>query len=424
MAAPARTEVIETPKPLVAVPVEVPSASIEVTEPPKGRRNRILALVVAAAAVAGSLVWVFEHGRESTDDAQVDSDVVSVPARLGGIINKVEFVENQRVTAGQELATIDDAVAKAKLAQAEAALLQAIANADAADANASLAERSAVGNKSASRANLAGSVVGEKTSAEQLNEGQAQLASADAQLTQAKQDAERARTLAQSNAVSKAQLDQTETQLRLADSNVALAKARIETLKSSVIAAHSRVDEASARAAQNSDVSSSVKQARAQADAARAQVKVSIALRDLAALDLSYTKILAPMAGVVSKKSVNVGQGVAAGQSIVALVPDQMWITANFKETQIGDMRVGQPVKIEIDAFSGKKLEGHIESLSGGTGSRFTLLPPDNASGNFTKVVQRLPVRVKIDHIPDGLPLRTGLNAVVTVDTRVQPTSK
>lgn len=312
----------------------------------------------------------------------------------------------------------------AELAQAEAALLQAIANADAADANAALAERAAVGNKSASRATLAGSVVGEKTSAEQLNEGHAQLSSADAQLTQAREDAERARALVKSNAMSKAQLDQTETRLRLADSNLQLARARIETLKSSVVAARSRVDEASARAAQNSDVSSSVKQARAQADAAKAQVKVSIALRDLAALDLSYTKILAPMSGVVSKKSVTVGQGVAAGQSMVALVPDEMWVTANFKETQIGAMRTGQPVKIEVDAFPGKKLEGHVESLSGGTGSRFALLPPDNASGNFTKVVQRLPVRIKIDHAPEGLPLRTGLNAFLTVDTRVQPTTR
>jgi membrane fusion protein (multidrug efflux system) len=161
-----------------------------------------------------------------------------------------------------------------------------------------------------------------------------------------------------------------------------------------------------------------VKQARAQADAAKAQVKVEMALRDLAALDVSYTKVVAPQSGVVSRRAIQPGQNVAAGQAIVQLVSDGRWVTADFKETQVGRMRVGQPVKIEVDAFSGEHIEGEVESISGGTGSKFTLLPPDNASGNFTKVVQRVPVRIKLTHVPDGVELRTGMNVDATVDTR------
>jgi membrane fusion protein, multidrug efflux system len=386
--------------------------------PKKSRRNLVLLVLAGVAAVVGLTIWLLGRGHESTDDAQIDADVVLVPARVGGLVKKVNFVENQRVKAGDVLAEIDDATLKAKLEQAEASLGQAIAQSEAADASAALAERNAVGNKSAARASLTGASVGEKTSAEQLAEGQAQLASAQAQYEQAKQDVERDRALFASNAMTKVQVDQAETQFRLADSNVALAKARIATLQSSVVAARSKVDEASARAAQNDDVSNTVRQAHAQADAAKAQVKVATALRDLAALDLSYAKIVAPQDGVISKKAVNIGQEVVAGQAVGQLVTDARWVTANYKETQVGHMHEGQPVKISVDAFSGLELHGVVESISAGTGARFTLLPPDNATGNFTKVVQRVPVRIKISDVPSGLVLRTGMNVDVTIDVR------
>src|SRR5262249_11441440 len=155
---------------------------------------------------------------------------------------------------------------------------------------------------------------------------------------------------------------------RLAQSNVDLAKARIATLQSSIAAARSRVAEASARVAQNGDVADTVKQARAQADAAAAQVKVAAALRDLAALDVSYAKIIAPQDGVIAKKSINAGQQLVPGQAIGQLVTDARWVTANYKETQVGDMHEGQPVQISVDAFSGLELHGVVESISSGTG--------------------------------------------------------
>jgi membrane fusion protein (multidrug efflux system) len=385
---------------------------------PKSRRNAVLAGVVVVGAIGGSAFWYFHHGRESTDDAQIDADVVLVPARVGGVVKKLGFVENQRVKAGDVLAEIDDATLVAKLAQAEANLAQASANAEAADASAALAERNAVGNQSAAKANLSGATIGEKTSAEQLVEGQAQLGAAEAQFSQAKADAERDRGLQAANAIAKTQLEQTETRLRVAQATVDLAKARIGTLQSSVSAARSKIDEASARAAQNADVTNTVRQAHAQADAAKAQVKVATAMRDLAALDLSYAKIIAPQDGVISKRAINVGQQIVAGQSVGELVTDARWVTANYKETQIEHMKPGQPVKIDVDAFDGATLHGEVESISSGTGSRFTLLPPDNASGNFTKVVQRVAVRIKLGAVPPELVLRTGMNVDATVDVR------
>ena len=402
---------------LAPVPSAPPAPDAGAEPPKKSNRNLILAILGAVVLLGGGGLYWFEHGRESTDDAQIDAEVVAVPSRMSGIVKTVLFVENQRVNVGDKLAELEDAPARARFAQAEATLTQATAQADAADADATLAEHNAVGNRSAARATLAGASTGELTSGEQLKEGQAQLVSAEASQQQSKQDLARARTLAASGAMSKAQLDQAETQARLADSSLLLAKARIDTLRSSITAARSRVEEASARAAQSSDVSTSVKLAQAKASAAHAQVEVARAQRDLAAIDLSYTVIVAPQAGVVSKKVIGVGQQVSPGQAIVQLITDGRWVTANFKETQVSRMKVGQKVKVSVDAFSGTELHGELESFSGGTGSRFTLLPPDNASGNFTKVVQRVPVRVRILDAPAGLLLRPGMNAEIVVDT-------
>jgi membrane fusion protein, multidrug efflux system len=410
MAAPARE--------LSTVPAAQPEVANAPAAAPPSRRNLILGIVAAVALVGGIVLYVLLHGRESTDDAQIDADVVAVPARVTGIVVKLHFTENQRVKAGEVLAELDDAQLLHNLEEAEGALKQAQDQADSADAEASLSERNAVTGKTAARATLAGAAVGERSSTDQLKEGEAQLATARTSLVQATQDRDRMRTLSKEGAASKQQLDNAENQFQIQESNLQLAQARLDTLRTSVIAAKSRTDEASARANAVSDVSSAVKMARAKAGGAHDAVDIARAKRDLAALDLSYTKIVAPQNGIVSKKAINVGQQVSAGQAIVQLVTDGRWVTANFKETQVDHMRVGQPAKIEIDAFGSTTLHGEVESLSGGTGSRFTLLPPDNASGNFTKVVQRVPVRVKISDLPVNLPIRPGMNVELTIDTR------
>jgi membrane fusion protein (multidrug efflux system) len=183
--------------------------------------------------------------------------------------------------------------------------------------------------------------------------------------------------------------------------------------------AQSQVQVAEAKLAHASDVDVLIAQARARADAAHAEAETRRSARDTAALELSYTKVYAPIDGTVSKKSVTIGQLTPLGQAVAQLVPSSgRWVTANFKETQLAEMRVGQSAEIEVDVYSGAKVQGEVESLSGATGARFAMFPPDNATGNFTKVVQRVPVRIRIREVANGIELRPGLSAVVTVDTR------
>jgi membrane fusion protein (multidrug efflux system) len=394
-----------------------PTPTQEATQP-RSKKSLILGIVAAVVIGGGGLWYVTHHGLEDTDNAQIDGDVVSVPSRIGGVVTKIQFTENQRVKAGDLLAEIDPAPVAARLAEADANVLSAQAQADAADATARVSETNAVGDKSVADASLVTAAVGAASTSDQINEAVAQLTSAQTTLAQAQVDHDRAQRLLDTGAISKAEFDRADTQLKVAQSSVDLAKARLISIKGSAAQAQSRVVEAKAKAKISNDVDTQIKLAQARANAAHAQVETAKAARDLAALDVSYTKIFAPNDGVVSKKSINVGQMLSPGQSIVQLVPDKLWVTGNFKETQVAKMRVGQPAKIEVDAFGGTEIDGEVESFSGATGAKFTLLPPDNATGNFTKIVQRLPVRVRIKELPAGIVLRPGMSVDLTVDTR------
>ena len=397
--------------------IETTAPAQEATEQ-RSKKGMILGIVAAAVIGAGAIWYVTHHGLESTDNAQIDGDVVAVPARVGGVVTKIAFTENQRVKAGDMLAELDSAPAQARLAEADANVFAAQAQADAADATARVSETNAVGDKSVADASLVTAAVGAASTSDQIKEAAAQLQSAQTSLAQAQLDHDRAQSLLSTGAISKAEYDRADTQLRVAQSTVDVAKARLTTIKGSAAQAQSRVVEAQAKAKSSNDVDTQIKLAQARAKAAHAQVDTAKAARDLAALDLSYTKIFAPSDGVVSKKSINVGQMLSPGQSIVQLVPDKLWVTGNFKETQVAKMRVGQPASVEVDAFSGTSIEGEVESFSAATGAKFTLLPPDNATGNFTKVVQRLPVRVRLNALPSGIVLRPGMSVDLTVDTR------
>jgi membrane fusion protein (multidrug efflux system) len=381
-------------------------------------KRSILGLVATAAVLSGGGWYARSQGHESTDDAQVDAEVVAVPARAAGTITRICFTDNQTVRAGELLATLDDDVAKARLGQAEAALESARATAEAAEADATVEEADAVGNKAASAASLESSAAAVSVARDQIGEAAAARASADALLHQARSDVERGRALFASGSITRLALDQSETAFAVAQSNVDAARARVTTLRRSVAQATGRAAEAAARAHQSSNVESYLSQARARAKAARAQVATAQAAVDLAALDLSYTRVVAPHDGVVSRKTIAEGQAVTVGQPIVQLVTPGVWVTANFKETQLEHIRTGQPVEISADAFPSVKIRGEVESFSGGTGSRFTLLPPDNASGNYTKVIQRIPVRLRVALPPEGIVLRPGMSVEVTVSTR------
>lgn len=411
--------------PVASAPTPAPAAapSAPAALPSGGKRRLVMLSLLGAFVLSGAGWWVAHRGLETTDDAQLDADVVAVPSRASGTVTAVHFTDNQRVEAGALLVELDDAQAKAKLAQAEAELLGAKSSADAAAATADLTERNASAGQTIARASLSGAAVAVTATSDQIGEATANLASAKAQRDKAKLDLERTKQLFSSGALASAQLEAAQTTFDSAQAVVEQADARIVTLKSSTSQARARVSEASARLGQASDtLPSQVAEAKAKLASAQARVATTEALRDLARLELSYTKIFAPHAGILSKRSVAQGQLVAAGQAVVMLVPDAhekgaVWVTGNFKETQLSHMRIGQPANLTVDAY-GRELHGKVESFSGATGARFALLPPDNATGNFTKVVQRVPVRVKLDDVPADLQLIPGLSVELTVNTR------
>jgi membrane fusion protein, multidrug efflux system len=385
---------------------------------PKKRTGLVVGVVGALTAAGATGYYVTHRGLESTDDAQIDAEVVSVPARAPGVVLKLAFVENQAVKAGDVLAELDPEPAQAKLAQAEANLEAAKASADSADADERVSETNVRSNKSAAEASLHASESSASASQDQIAEGDANVSAAKTNLQKVKTDLERARSLVQSGSLAQAELDRMQAAYDTAVASLEQAKARRASLSASTSQAYSRVKEANARVQQVSDVDALINQARARARTAHAQVTVAKTVRDLAALELSYTKILAPQDGFISKKTIGVGQMIQTGQGIVQLVPTrEVWITGNFKETQLAHMRSGQPAHATVDAFSGVTVHGEVESFSAATGARFSLLPPDNASGNYTKVVQRVPVRIKLKDVPAGVVLRPGMSVDLVVDT-------
>jgi membrane fusion protein (multidrug efflux system) len=416
---PHRSRLMTTASPRVS---EVPAAENDASAPERSVRvsKRAIGALLLAAAAAGGGSWAYAHrGLESTDDAQVDADLVAIPARTSGVVTAIHFSDNQRVKEGDLLAEIDPAPAAARLAQAEAELASAEAAARAADEQAALTEVTARSQKSVAQASLSGASVGVTATTEQIAEAQAALSGANASFVKAKLDLDRAKALVQSGSLAQSALDAAQAAYDAAAAAVDQARARVAAIRASTAQASAQVSEASARLRQASSVEQQIAAARAQAEVAHARVATAKAARDLAALDLGYTKIVAPRDGYVSKRAITVGQLASPGQSVLMLVPsDAVWITANFKETQLAKMHEGQPVHVTIDAFGGRALEGEVESFSAATGARFALLPPDNATGNFTKVVQRVPVRIKILGAPSDVVLRPGMSVDVTVDTK------
>ncbi|HEY1097390.1 MAG TPA: HlyD family efflux transporter periplasmic adaptor subunit, partial [Myxococcota bacterium] len=272
------------------------------------------------------------------------------------------------------------------------------------------------GGLSGARAALAGSTSASRNAEAQILAARAAEARARADAERLQADATRAESLLKVGGMTKVAVDNALSANIAAQASLAQAVANLSAAEEAKKTAESRIGEAAARVEQSAPVDAQTAVARAQADLAHARVKASEAALETATLQLSYATVRAPVDGVLSKLAVRAGQNVGVGQLVVNVVPTTTFVVANFKETQVGGIRAGAHVDVTIDSFAGEHLSGHVVSVSPATGARFSLVPPDNASGNFVKVVQRVPVRIEWDQ-PTTLPLVAGLSAEVTVDT-------
>jgi membrane fusion protein (multidrug efflux system) len=377
----------------------------------------ILAVVVVLSVVAYGAFALATRGKETTDDAQIAADIVPVASRIPGQIVAVHVIENQPVQRGALIAEIDPRDAEVKVAQAEGELETARAQAAEADAKLRITQATASGGFTAAQAAVESSRESVGAQASGVNEARAGVQRADANAAKAAADWERARDLGAKGDISKAQVDSARAANESAQADLASARARLQSATNAQQLAEANVRQMQGRLAQSAPVEAQVSAGQAAANLAHAKVHTAESTLQAARLALSYTKITAPADGIASKLAVHPGSLVTAGQPLVQLVPRQTYVIANFKETQVHSMRAGQPVHIKIDALDGEDFEGKVESLSGGTGASFSLLPPDNASGNFVKVVQRVPVRISWNG-PTSDRVQAGSSAEVTVNTK------
>jgi len=392
--------------------------------PGKGlpRRFRVAALLgVAVLAAAGVLYWLHARQYEDTDDAQVDGDIHPISARINGTVLAVNprVQENQSVAAGTVLIDIDPADYKTAAASAQAEADRLRANAAASGAEVPVQSANAIGQLRVAEAAVAQARQGVATEAANLKAAKTRVDQAQANAARSEADRQRYANLLAKQEISRSEYDQRSTDARN-------AQAALEGARADVVAAEGRVAQARAAVAQqeaNRDKARTAPQqiaeVRARFGSASADLAKAEAQLETAKLNLSYTHLVAPVSGIVGHKSVESGQRIQPGQELLTIVEvDDAWITANFKETQLRLMRPGQPAEIHVDSY-GVDLSGHVESIAAATGSRFSLLPPENASGNFVKVVQRLPVRIRLDRRQDPQrPLRPGMSVDVAVKVR------
>ena len=388
---------------------------------PPAKRSRakvILPALVAVAGLTGGVLYLNGKGKESTDDAFVESHVSNVASRVQGQVLHVLVRDNQAVNAGDILFELDDRDATARAHAAKADLESAEASLAASNAQFALAEHSVDASLRQAKGGVTQAFAMSGSSKAQIDQARADLTAAQSRAALTNMDLGRAKKLNSDGAVAQAELDRRTAENDQANAAVEQAKARLSGASVGLVNAGGGIESAQGRLAAAQTGPDQVQVAAAQVDVAKARVDQAKAALEQAELNLSYTKVRAPSRGVVSRRSVEPGQLVDPARPLLALTElDDSWIVANFKEDQLGELRVGQAAQIKLDAFSGLKLRAHLDSFSGGTGSRFALLPPDNASGNFTKVVQRVPVLFRIDDKPQGVVLRPGLSAFVTVFT-------
>ncbi len=359
---------------------------------PRFRMFLILGLIVLA--VVGVFLWRYFSSYESTDDAQIDGHVNSVSARVAGHILKLNVQDNQYAEAGTVLAEIDPTDYQVAVERAQADYNDAKATGDAASVNVPIISVDTTSQLSSADADVLGTQAGIKAARQQFEAAKANLQEAEANNVKAQNDLARYKQLVDKQEISQQQYDQAVAAAKASAAAVEGARANADAAQAQVAQAESRFVQAQAnrRSAATGPKQLAMTQARAESAQAAAQRKK--ADLDQAMLNLKYAKITAPVAGIVSNRTVEVGQNVQVGQELLSIISlDDIWVTADFKETQLRDMKRGQKATIYVDGTD-KKYNGHVDSFAGASGARFSLLPPENATGNYVKVVQRIPVKI------------------------------
>ena len=422
---------------MATLPKSVPQA--EKSEPVPQEKQRgggkkilialVVLLVLAAVATAA---WLHFRDRVSSDDANVDGHISAIAPKISGTVSEVAVLDNQPVKAGQVLVRIDPRDYQAKVDMAKAALQQAQSQLQSAQQLVPLTSDTTQSATAAANAQLADAeaeqqrarVAYEQASSSDIAVAQANLRSKQASNDRAQADLARMKPLVDKAEISQQQYDSYTAAARVAQSEVEAASEKLASVQkdaairqAAVSAAESRVSQARAQLQSSQANRKQVGIRTADAGTVAGSVAAARANLEAAELQLSYTTITSPIDGVVTRKSVEVGQIVQPGQGLMTIIPlEDTWVTANFKETQLANVHPGQRAEIHVDMY-GKSIGGHVDSIAGATGSKMSLLPPENATGNFVKVVQRIPVKILVDKQSD-LVLRPGMNVDVTIFTK------
>jgi membrane fusion protein, multidrug efflux system len=393
------------------------AAETEIEAPPSRRRGILIIAAIVVVLIALGVWWHSTYS-ENTDDAQVEGHLIQVSTRINGHVLKVDVDENQFVHAGDTIAELDPSDYDVAVENAQAALASAQANAAAANVNVPIIEINTGSNLTSANADVSGAHAGVEQAERQREAAQARVTEAEANYVKAQADLERYRPLVEKDVISKQQFDAAVDAADASKAALADARASEKAAEDAVRVAHEKEQQAVALQTYAQTAPKQVEAQNARAKQAEAQVKQAQAQLDQAQLNRSYCKIVAPADGIITRKSVEIDQNVAPGQNLLTLVSLQdLWVIANFKETQLEHMKSDQIVKIYVDA-TGKNYKGKVTQIGGATGSVLSLFPPENATGNYVKVVQRVPVRIDFTDLANEDPhqqLRPGLSVEPTV---------
>lgn len=401
---------------------ETQDVQMETTE--SGRNMRPVMLVIGALVLVAAIIWgvkYFSYARvhQTTDDARVDATTVAVTSKINERIDRILVDTNQPVKKGQLLVVLDSATEQSAVDQAKANLQLALENQSAGVTQGSGGVAQAQAQAANAQAQVPAAQAGVAAAQAQVQQAQAALPAAQQQLAQAKANLDRTQSLVKSGDMPRAQLDEAKAQYAQAVSQYHAAQQSVNVAQANLNVAQQKVGAAQAgvAAAQGGIQSAQGKLSQAQAPAQIAAQRAALAI---AGQNLKNTKIYSPIDGYVGEKSVEVGQTVNGGMTLLTLIPNDVFITANFKETQVGAMHPGQPVDIKVDAYKGVTFHGKVDSINPASQSTYALVPAQNATGNFVKVTQRIPVKIVFERDTDftKYPMRPGMSVVASVQVR------